>query len=136
MKKWITFQYAFGEPSTFFHWVLFCENWFSGKEKSNLAYSSCLSALWAAEKDRWARKPHVERSHGCFPLSGEPQHPTHSRTLCSRNQQECYFTTFLSFQLKPTHTQAHTGTHCDPSFFYQPPLPGDISLQKKGEPPF
>lgn len=41
-EKWITFQYAFGDPCVFFHWVLFCENWFKGKEKVNVAYSPML----------------------------------------------------------------------------------------------
>lgn len=41
-EKWITFQYAFGEPCVFFHWVLVCENWFKGKKKINLAYSVLL----------------------------------------------------------------------------------------------
>lgn len=41
-EKWITFQYAFGDPCVFFHWVLFCENWFKGNEKVNPAYSALL----------------------------------------------------------------------------------------------
>lgn len=41
-EKWIPFQYTFGHLCVFFHWVLFCENWFKGKEKVGLPHSVLL----------------------------------------------------------------------------------------------
>lgn len=41
-EKWITFQYAFGDPCVFFHWVLFCENLLQGEGEGHFAFSVLL----------------------------------------------------------------------------------------------